>query len=191
VASNFRYAGYRLGVIVPYFGKQKLVQEKIEQRPISISILSLHTHWITADAVKERIRFDVKSAEDQIPKELEALGQQMSKIQTLVVFYALFYVVIEGYRELKLEDESIKVLLGKNDYEDRLRRFRNAVFHFQKHPFDRRLIEFLDAEDSENWIRELYVAFKRFFLRELPIAQSLERLNKGESLSAAMGEFAK
>lgn len=57
--------------------------------------------------------------------------------------------------------------MARDDYEDRLRRFRNAVFHYQKHPFDKRLIEFLDASDSETWIRELYAAFEKFFLREI------------------------
>ena len=165
--------------------------DKVEQEPISISLLALHKHWITADAVKERITFDVKVPEDQIPKELESLGQQMSKMQTLVVFYALFYVVIEGYRELKLSDETIEALLAKNDYVDRLRRFRNTVFHFQNDPFDKRLIEFLDAKDSEIWIKDLYKAFEKFFLRELPIVQSLERLRNEENLSEAMHKLKK
>ncbi|MBX9846209.1 MAG: hypothetical protein K2Z80_30835 [Xanthobacteraceae bacterium] len=166
-------------------------KEAPKQKPISISLLSLHTHWITADAIKERMRFNVGGVEGQVPTELEDLGQEMSKMQTMVVFYALFYVVIEGYRELKLKDDTVDALLSKNDYEDRLRRFRNAVFHYQKYPFDKRLIEFLDAKDSEHWIRQLYAAFTRFFLRELPIRESLERLNKGESLREAMGEYAK
>jgi hypothetical protein len=38
------------------------VDEKVEQKPISIAVLSLHTHWITADAVKERVHLDVKGA---------------------------------------------------------------------------------------------------------------------------------
>jgi hypothetical protein len=84
-------------------GRESRVDEKVEQKPISIAVLSLHTHWITADAVKERAHLDVKGAGGQIPKELEAIGQHMSKAQTLVVFYALFYVVIEGYHELELK----------------------------------------------------------------------------------------
>ncbi|WP_407194628.1 hypothetical protein [Bradyrhizobium sp. STM 3566] len=56
----------------------------------------------------------------------------------MAVFYGLFYVVIEGYRPLELKEEAIDALLGANDYESRLRRFRNAVFHYQADPFDKR-----------------------------------------------------
>jgi len=69
-------------------------------------------HWITADAIKERIRLDVKGGEGQVPKAFEAMGQDVSRMQTMVVFYALLYVVVEGYRELKLKDEVIDALLG-------------------------------------------------------------------------------
>jgi hypothetical protein len=44
------------------FGRESPVDEKVEQKPISIAVLSLHTHWITADAVKERVHLDVKGA---------------------------------------------------------------------------------------------------------------------------------
>ncbi len=145
------------------------------QKPIDIAVLSLHTHWITADAIKVRISLDV-SRDNKISDELNDLGQLRSKMQTMVVFYALFYVVIEGYRELKLKDENIDALLSTENYEDLLRRFRNAIFHFQRNPFDQRLIDFLNAKDSENWIREIYAAFEKFFLKELPIKQTLERL---------------
>ncbi|PIT06320.1 hypothetical protein TSA1_26560 [Bradyrhizobium nitroreducens] len=96
-------------------------------------------------------------------------------------FLRLFYVVIEGYRELRLKDEAIDALLGANNYEARLRRFRNAVFHYQEDPFDKRLIEFLDAEDSEHWGKALYEAFEKFFEKVLPIRQIVERLRSPEA----------
>ncbi|MBI2585731.1 MAG: hypothetical protein HYW28_07640 [Rhodospirillales bacterium] len=159
------------------------------KKKIDLSILSLHTHWITADAVKERIRLDVKGSEGQLSRELEALGQHFSRIQAMVVFYGLLYVVVEGYRELKLKDEAIDALLCKDQYENLLRRFRNAVFHFQKYPFDKRLVEFLIAENSEHWVRELHGAFSRFFIATLPIKDSLDRMNRQGGIEKAMREL--
>lgn len=160
------------------------------KKEIDVSVLSLHTHWITADAIKERMFLDIEDSGGQVPKEFEELGQHFSRIQTMVVFYALLYVVVEGYRELKLKDEAIDTLLAKNQHEDQLRRFRNALFHFQKYPFDKRLIEFLDAKDSEQWVKNLHAAFAKFFVSVLPIAESLERFKKAGGVQKGMGELA-
>lgn len=162
------------------------------EKEIDVGVLSLHTHWITADAIKERVRLDVKGTDGQIPdtKGVAELGQHFSRIQAMVVFYALLYVVVEGYRELKLKDDAIDALLAKDKYEDQLRRFRNAVFHYQKHPFDKRLIEFLDAKDSEHWVKSLHDAFAKFFVSALPIAESLERFKKAGGVEKGMGELA-
>jgi hypothetical protein len=150
----------------------------VAEKVIDVGVLSLHTHWITADAIKERVRLEVKGADGQISKEFEELGQHFSRIQSMVVFYALLYVVVEGYRELKLKDDAIEALLANDKYEDQLRCFRNAVFHYQKHPFDERLVEFLDAKDSEHWVKSLHGAFAKFFMSALPITESLERFKK-------------
>jgi hypothetical protein len=147
----------------------------------SLSIASLHKHWITADAVKARMYLEIKAPEGEMPKELVAAAQKWSQMQTMAVFYGLFYVVIEGYRELGLKDAAIDALLGANDYESRLRRFRNAVFHYQTDPFDKRLIEFLDAKDSEHWGKALYEAFEKFFESVLPIREVIERLGSTEA----------
>lgn len=156
---------------------------QFEQKPINISILALHLHWITADAIREQIKRDLERKSIRKSRTFETAAQQFSTGQTLIVFYALFYVVVEGYRELKLEDEAIDILLCKNDYEDRLRRFRNAVFHYQKRPLDKRLVDFLNASDSEYWIRALHKAFESFFLRKLPVAEIYNRIKNNESSS--------
>lgn len=110
-------------------------------------------------------------------KELVEAAQKWSQMQTMAVFYGLFYVVVEGYRGLGLKDETIDALLSANDYEVRLRRFRNAVFHYREDPFDKRLIEFLDAKDSEHWSKAPYEAFERFFEKVLPIREIVEKLS--------------
>ncbi|RYG15490.1 MAG: hypothetical protein EON96_10525 [Caulobacteraceae bacterium] len=85
--------------------------------------------------------------------------------------------MVEGYREMQLKDEAIDELLASGEYADNLRLFRNATFHFQKDPFSPKVLKFLQANESEIWVRELNRAFKKFFEKELPI----------ENLAAEMG----
>jgi hypothetical protein len=159
-----------------------------EQKPISISLMALQGHWLRADAVKQRMLTNVeqRGKGPELPDDLEAIGQHESKVMMVTVFYGLIYVVVEGYRELQLKNETIDALLANGDFVDHLRRFRNAVFHFQNVPLDERLVKFFATPDSEVWIRELFRAFDRFLMKELPVVEDLQRMIKGETSSAVM-----
>jgi hypothetical protein len=52
-------------------------------------------------------------------------------------WYGALYVVIEGWRELKLADTGIDNLLESPNV-DLLRKYRNGVFHFQADYNDKR-----------------------------------------------------
>lgn len=77
--------------------------------------------------------------------------------------------------------ESLDALLEKDEYVDQLRRFRNAIFHFQKHPINEKLLDFLEAEDSEYWIRALHKEFELFFLQTLPIKEQMNAFINGSA----------
>lgn len=85
----------------------------------------------------------------------------------LLFFYGSLYVVIEGYQELRVSDQKIDNLLQNTDNVDMLRRFRNAVFHYQKDLISPKLQEFLDTPDTENWTRQLFFAFNSYFSRKI------------------------
>jgi hypothetical protein len=77
-------------------------------------------------------------------------------------WYATLYVVIEGYRELTLQDPEIDALLQSPNV-DLLKRYRHGVFHFQKTYFDARYTNFMTpGGDSATWVRALHKAFFRF-----------------------------
>jgi hypothetical protein len=112
----------------------------------------------------------------------------------LTYSYSNLYLVIEGWKELGLKDEKIDKLLT-SPYVDRLRRFRNATFHYQKEPLSPKHMEFFGTEEerTEDWIDELYNEFARFFTAntlKLPpelqgqshfeIAKAIERVGKEE-----------
>ncbi len=79
---------------------------------------------------------------------------------------------------MNLNDIEIDRLLSQADHVERLRRFRNAIFHYQEDPISEKLMAFLLADNSENWIHELNRAFKKFFERELPLAEWLDKVRQ-------------
>jgi hypothetical protein len=111
--------------------------------------------------------------------ELVEVAQQFSAMLRLQVFYALIYVVVDGYRELGCEDADVDRLLKNAAYVDSMRRFRNANFHFQEDPFSPKLVDFLHAEGSEDWVRALYFALDRFFTERLQLKEVIKSLQGG------------
>jgi hypothetical protein len=79
-------------------------------------------------------------------------------------WYGALYVVIEGWRQLKLSDPQISQLL-KSKNVGLLKQYRNGVFHFQKNYNDKRFLNFItQGENCVEWIRTLNREFGRFFL---------------------------
>ena len=139
-------------------------------------LLALHKHWCAADAVKLSVAAPVHDGLPNWPEDLIALSKIHTQFLRVSVWYALLYVVIEGYRELKAADAAIDALLADQVMEQALRRFRNATFHFQEDPVGPKLMEFLQAPDSEKWVHQLHAAFGTFFANTPPIKEALETL---------------
>lgn len=97
------------------------------------------------------------------------LIQEPEKWLYMCYWYASAYVVVEGFGELSLNDARVEALLAQSDYVEKLKRFRNGVFHFQKKLMDGRFLEFIDLPNSSKWITELWEALGQFFLKEFGI----------------------
>jgi hypothetical protein len=144
-------------------------------------LAALHTHWLNADAVNHHLQRSLNAEPEADMGWLEGIqefSKTFSKLAVIQVWYALLYVVIKGYLELKENDEVIDKLLQNQENIDFLRRFRNAIFHYQKKPLNEKLTDFLYAEDSEIWIRELNAAFSNFFMSRLPIEKFVEAIKR-------------
>lgn len=78
--------------------------------------------------------------------------------------YAGIYLVIEGWKDLKLSDPKIDELFD-SPFLDRLRVFRNATFHYQKEPISWKHLQFFGTEEeqTEKWLNNLYSELERFF----------------------------
>lgn len=108
-----------------------------------------YLHW--AD-----INFDRYICYDESPATEIAIAFQ---------WFASEYVVIEGWREVDFHDIDIDELLSKNQNSiDLLRRARNAVFHYQQSPFDKRLEEFAKEFHESGWLVDLHQLFLKFML---------------------------
>jgi hypothetical protein len=145
--------------------------------PELFPIAALYKHWCTADSVKQFIAtpVPVKGFKGRIRGWLHA-GQMQSSFYRLSVWYALLYVVIEGYLELNGDDEEVDKLLANEEMVSLLRRFRNATFHYQENPLSDKLIDFLLAEDSHEWPRHVNAALEQYFMRKLPIQEMVQRM---------------
>jgi hypothetical protein len=143
-------------------------------------LIALHGHFLAADAVKQFLFVDVPVDEETAAKlgDLLDSAQFWSRMMRLQVFYALLYVVVEGYRAFGYQDVTVDGLLAQPDYVDALRRFRNAVFHPQEQPISPKLTAFLNAEGSETWTYDLYRALKAFLEAQLPIKEFLDGLSQ-------------
>ena len=143
-----------------------------------LTLLALHRHFLAADAVKQFlfVAIPIGSETRRLPEDMVEVAQVWSTMLRLQVFYALMYVVVEGYLELKGQDSSVDPLLAQSHFVEAFRRFRNATFHFQEDPFSPKLLEFLDAEGSEKWTYDLFAALKSFFEKQLPIKEYLASL---------------
>lgn len=102
-------------------------------------------------------RFDRSSSE---PPPLSANTR-------MIVWLALLYVVVEGYKELEIQDPRVDYFLSFDVRVVELRRFRNCIFHFQRDPDDPRLGQFLDREACLGWAHELSRSLEAFLDREL------------------------
>lgn len=139
-------------------------------------LVSLHKHWLNADAVKHIITVKIEG-NSSLPDELAAYAQMLSSFARISVLYGLIYVVIEGYKKLKYTDEKIDELLEKEDYVDALRLFRNATFHYQPRPISEKHLKFLELEESEIWTKEIHKAFRIFFEKNLQLEELLTEVN--------------
>lgn len=132
----------------------------------------LHRHWLAADSIKYHLRRSMRAEPEKdlgLPKELIAAGRMQSEFLALSTSYALLWVVVEGYRETGLTDDRIDGLLEREDLADALRRFRNATFHYQRDPFSSKLMTFLTATESAQWVDNLHRAFEQFFTDRLQL----------------------
>jgi hypothetical protein len=138
-------------------------------------LVTLSRYFIAADEMRIRFEETLKHVEGlhSLVREGRLSAEGVRKAfdyfageQGVFMLYwpAALYVVVEGFRELRLHDEKIEKLL-ESSHVDALRLVRNATFHFQKKFISAKLMPFSN-DDAIDWAWSLHVAFDEFFRRE-------------------------
>jgi hypothetical protein len=87
------------------------------------------------------------------------------------LWFGALYIVVEGWQEARLSDPEIDTLLTSPNV-PLLRRFRNAMFHFQGDEWlSTKLSDFAKSPDCVPWVDALMKEFGRYLVTEM------ERIN--------------
>jgi hypothetical protein len=130
--------------------------------PTNEEIAALHRYFIWSNRMRTHF--------DEVLQEHGTTGSPTSpagveRFLYLSYWYGGLYVVVEGWRALKLSDPYVDRLLESPNV-GLLRRYRNGAFHYQPSYFDGRFVDFFSQEGTAAWVRDLNSALGSFFLRE-------------------------
>ena len=127
-------------------------------------VFALHRYYIWANLM--RTHFDTAA--------LASPGSDLwskDSIETtayISYWYAGLYVVVSGWRRLRLRDAAIDTMLQDLEMVALLERYRHGVFHFHPEYVDERFQGFLTkGAESARWARDLNRELGRFFLEYL------------------------
>ena len=127
------------------------------------SLATLHRYWIWCNYMREHMDAVLTKS---TPTGAFYKEPDFQMFMYMSYWYAGLYVVIEGWRRLNLRDPSIDALLVSPNVH-LLKRYRHAVYHFQKDYLDDRFVGFWSERETVRWVRSVNRAFGAFFLREL------------------------
>jgi hypothetical protein len=145
---------------------------------MSISpVLALHRYFVAASRMQHHFESNLvpfeepqsATQEDPNRRALEVFAGPRGNF--MYYWYGSLYVVIEGFRSLNLNDQSIEALLGSPNV-NTLRRCRNGAFHFRPSYFSARSLKPMSKPDFVMWVREVMTAFRGYFDRELKLGES-------------------
>jgi hypothetical protein len=129
------------------------------------AIPSLFRYFIWASLMRERFEEALKAPDGA--QNLDSIAYLADKpFIYMAYWFAGLYVVVEGWKELGLQDPAIDSLL-KSPSVDLLRRFRNGAFHYQQSWLDARLTDFCGVLENVEWTRSLTAHFGRYLNAEV------------------------
>jgi hypothetical protein len=126
-------------------------------KPKKDRVLMLTEYWLSAEYMRQLTHAlrDEWAAE---PKD------HWPKFRTYAAYWlSALYVVVEGFRELKLDERMVPEITS--EHVKRLKKFRNGSFHFQRNR--KKQVQFLGMGEGEwdalDWAERLHVQLKIFF----------------------------
>ena len=123
---------------------------------------ALHRYFIWANRMRQHYDDSMKG---QGPPPEAGYSQRMwlsGPYCYASLWFALLYVVAEGWKELGLDDDEVTKSIQSAQFQT-LRRFRNGVFHYQKEYFDKKATDFF-SKDMLRWATGLHDALSKAFI---------------------------
>jgi len=124
------------------------------------NLTALHFHWCVADAAKQCIESSIEQPNGWAMPDSPSITKVQSIIFKTSLWYALLYVVVEGYENLKIKNPAGDSILTQGSHRSSLRIFRNSIFHYQKALFGPKQHQFLNEPESFQWATELHAALR-------------------------------
>ena len=157
-----------------------------------IEVVTLYRYFAYAAHMRDLFRRSVTAEQlKELANDEQGLVSLFYSTPGLYLLYSYsgLFVVVEGWQDLKLTDAKIDALIA-SPYVDRLKRFRNATFHYQKGVISPKHLEFFGAEEekTEEWVGQVYDELARYFRENtLPLPPDLKESLKGkEHLDVAL-----
>ena len=131
------------------------------------SVTALYVHWCTADTAKQFIGIPLLAAAnagcaEPIPAGPTLAVQQLSVITRLQIWYALLYVVVEGYQQLEEKDAAVDELLANEEMVAAMKGFQTVLFQPQEAALPDQMLRFMARPGSEHWPHALNGALQRY-----------------------------
>jgi hypothetical protein len=117
-------------------------------------VLALAVYWLRADVMHALVH----ATEDAW---LEDVTTHKAEFETYIAFWlSALYVVVEGFRELKLDATQVPEMSAPRM--DTLRLFRNGCFHYQRDY--KKYAPFLSGDlEAFDWAERLHQQFGAYF----------------------------
>jgi hypothetical protein len=142
------------------------------------AIFTLHRYFIWTNRMRNHF-LDAVEAQGPVPNtrpemtdqeretaEFEARAWLLPPFLYGSYWLASLYVLVEGWKNLKLSDPAVDALLDDR-FVSLLRRYRNSIFHFQPKYLDHRVEEFMQeiSGERQGHASRVHDALERFFWR--------------------------
>ena len=131
-------------------------------------LISLHHYFVVAARMRHHFESNLIAVEEPRDAALQDPDRAAFELFSgprgnfMYYWYASLYVVVQGFRNLKLVDPRINPLLASPNVKA-LRRCWNGVFHFQPDYFSAKLLDPMESPNFIGWVRELMEAFNAYF----------------------------
>lgn len=146
----------------------------MDAKALRNATFTLHRYYIWANRMRTHLEEKLPIFSEQLKKNPNIWTDEgIETFMYMSYWYAGLYVVIEGWRTLKLSDADVDGLLSITKNVELLKKYRHGVYHYQRNYFDNRFMNFMTkGQNVIAWVRNLNLAFGAYFLNQ-PRPQSM------------------